>query len=240
MEKLLRFLFKASVVLIAITVIVPVIWYKNNYPTYSWNQKMTVEVQTPDGVVSGSSVTSIEWSRNFFSGGWGGAAWHTKVQGESIVVNLRDDRYLFALLSNLNDYEYTSDLASQTLYDTKEWIRGKEAFRRVQKLKTSLIVPQKLYPFLVTFTDNNDPSTVKMVDPHDLAASFGDGYSLKSITLEITDDPVTWGRAEKMLGWLDEYKINFYMLNGRRCIACPVASENLSDLLSAGNFKVGE
>ncbi len=119
-------------------------------------------------------------------------------------------------------------------------MRGKEAFRHVEKRKKPLIVPQKLAPFLVTFADVNDPTSVKQVDPHDQAASFGEGYSLKSITLEITDEPVTRGRVEKVLGWLGEYQQNFYMLNGKRCIACPVSSENLSDLLSAGNFKVGE
>ena len=62
---------KGLLIFIAI-IAAPVIWYKIAYPTYSWNQKLTVEVQTPSGVVSGSSVTSIEWSRNFFSGGWGG------------------------------------------------------------------------------------------------------------------------------------------------------------------------
>ena len=34
-------------------------------PTYKWYQKMTVEVDTPDGVKVGSSVVSVErpWSR---------------------------------------------------------------------------------------------------------------------------------------------------------------------------------
>lgn len=32
----------------------------------------------------------------------------------------------------------------------------------------------------------------------------GKCYSLKSITLEITDEPVTTGRVEKVLGWLSD------------------------------------
>ncbi|MEP3196791.1 MAG: hypothetical protein ABJO57_02900, partial [Lentilitoribacter sp.] len=83
------------------------------------------------------------------------------------------------------------------------------------------------------------PTSVKEVDPANLAATFGPGYSLQSITLEITDDPVTEGEVEKVLGWLNDYKQKQYRLNGAKCVACPFSSDNLSDLLSGSNFKIG-
>ena len=43
-------------------------------------------------------------------------------------------------------------------------------------------------------------------DPDDLAAHFGPGYALSSITLAITDEPVTKGRVEAVLGWLEAYE----------------------------------
>ena len=57
---------------------------------------------------------------------------------------------------------------------------------------------------LVTFGDLNDPTSVERVDPDDLAATFGEGVSLKRITVQITDDPVTTG-IEKRLVWLSKY-----------------------------------
>ncbi|MDR4487070.1 MAG: hypothetical protein R3B83_06040 [Nitrospirales bacterium] len=60
---------------------------------------------------------------------------------------------------------------------------------------------------LVTFTDLTDPTTVKKVDPENLAATLGPGVSLKRITLEITDEPVTEGKIEQVLGWLDDPKV---------------------------------
>ena len=59
----------------------------------------------------------------------------------------------------------------------------------------------------------DDPKSVKPVDPDDLAAAFGEGVSLKDITVEITDDPVTWGMddfdsaadlltSKDIVGWL--------------------------------------
>lgn len=60
------------------------------------------------------------------------------------------------------------------------------------------------YPYLVTFKDIADPTSVVRVDPDDLAASFGAGYRLKAITVQVTDEPVTVGIAER-LAWLSKY-----------------------------------
>ena len=64
-------------------------------------------------------------------------------------------------------------------------------------------VPVEFMPLLVTFDDITKPETVKRVDPNNLTATFGAGYALKSITLEITDEPVTEGKVESVLGWLE-------------------------------------
>jgi hypothetical protein len=54
-----------------------------------------------------------------------------------------------------------------------------------------LVVQPKRYPMLVTFEDVTDPKSVRLVDPADPATSFGAGYALREITLEITREPVT-------------------------------------------------
>jgi hypothetical protein len=63
-------------------------------------------------------------------------------------------------------------------------------------------LPVEDYPLLVTFTDITDPTTVTRVDPANLSATFGPGVSLTSVTLAVTEDPVTEGRVEAVLGWL--------------------------------------
>ena len=57
----------------------------------------------------------------------------------------------------------------------------------------------KYWPQLVTFGDLDVQESVKVVDPDDLAAAFGEGGSLKGISVEITDEPMTWG-MERYLG----------------------------------------
>jgi len=59
------------------------------------------------------------------------------------------------------------------------------------------------YPILVTFDALDDPRSVRLVDPRDLAASFGDGVRLVAIVVALTDDPVT-KRLKRRLHWLIE------------------------------------
>ena len=175
--------------------------------SYDWHQKLTVEVETPDGVKSGSAVTSVSWWKNeFFKDG---AAYQTKYQGEAVVVDLGSGRYLFALLRPpRDDEEYIANLATRALYDTKERTWGDEAFKRVMVTKDLIKVPEIVYPLLVTFADISDPKSVQKVDAANLAASFGAGYKIKSITLEITSEEVTAGKVEELLGWLKQVGID--------------------------------
>jgi hypothetical protein len=59
---------------------------------------------------------------------------------------------------------------------------------------------------LVRFRDPSDPTRVELVDPLDLAASFGPGVILKSAFAEITGDPITQG-IEDRLPWLKSSKV---------------------------------
>jgi hypothetical protein len=67
------------------------------------------------------------------------------------------------------------------------------------------VAPPNLYPRFVTFTDVGNPKSVKLVDPANLAATFGPGFALKSVKLELTDEKVTTGLIEGALSWLGPY-----------------------------------
>jgi hypothetical protein len=43
---------------------------------------------------------------------------------------------------------------------------------------------------------------VRQADPANLAATFGEGFKLRAIKLEITGERVTEGEVEKVLGWI--------------------------------------
>jgi hypothetical protein len=172
---------------------------------WEWRQKLTVSVMTPEGVKTASSVVSVRvyatpswWGLGDFRGAGGGS-----LSGEAVTVDLGSGRYLFALLT---DYSY--ETARETFIPKEEQPRTKAeviaAYDRLEKIRGSRELAREHYPLLVTFDDINDPASVRHVDPGDLSNSFGPGYRLNAIALSITDDPVTKGRVQGVLGWLDD------------------------------------
>jgi len=170
---------------------------------------MTVVVATPHGEVSGSSVVQVNWYKHAFpplSGGWG----HHTVKGEAVVVDLGEGQLLFALLSYYSGNPgYTWGVAFDLFgrgYDDKL------AAVRAANGRGPVALPLNLYPMFVRFRDLDDRKTVERVDPSDLAVSFGPGYRLVRVTLEITNDSVTTG-IEKRLKWLANRQV---ALDGQR------------------------
>ena len=176
------------------------VYYIYGNPVYTWNQKLTVEVEVDGEVYSGSSV--ITMTVEVLPDLGGSAARRFKTQGEATVVELPDGKYLFALLS------YTPLFAGKVFEEDMDGSMSESGERWAEIItqlrKTKILKPNQ-YPSLVTFTDIDDPKSVKKVNPDDLAASFGAGYKLKSITLKITDELVTKGVLEKVLvAWLSK------------------------------------
>lgn len=167
--------------------------------------KLTVEVETPEGLKSGCSVIEV-WATYNFPGSqerlWG-------VKGEAVAVDLPGGQTLFALLKTNAHFGDMAGLSMTTLdprfhYDVVE---SAERIGRRDGIRSPAEVAPKDYPLLVRFRSVADPASVRRVDPADLATSFGLGARLKRITIEVTDDAVTTGIA-KQLVWLPRvYKI---------------------------------
>ena len=191
---------------------------------WSWNEKITVEVETPDGVVSGSSVlhrTLTHQDSKLAPPEARGAS--LSVSGEAVVLEIAPGRYLFALLKDLPN-PFIVFFPGEAPVEVAD---------RFETLREGREVPRDLYPLLVTFTDIDDPASVLKVDPDNLAASFGPGVALKRITLEITDENVTKGKVETVLGWLDDYYGSKF--DGQRYETIN-AENRLANSLSASNF----
>jgi hypothetical protein len=220
-------LAKALLILAAFVLCVVVLW-KIWYPTYAWNQKLTVTVSTPRGEVSGSSVVEVSWTKNFFSGGWGGALYHLTLRGDATTVDLGGGQFLFALLA----YEHSQEPHSTGMIPLKLLSGGAyvpDAFKRVQAARGRgpITLPQNLYPHFLRFRDINDPKTAELVDPDNLAKSFGPGVRLVRVTIEITDEAVTRG-IRKVLPWLSP-NLGWFRLNEDPNMP-PLGPANLIDI----------
>lgn len=231
---------KVLVIAAIVSVVFALVWAVVNKDRYAWRQKLTVTVETPTGEVSASSVSAVSWRKHWIQ--TDGMGWYYDVTGEAVVVEVAPGRYLFALLKGAGTTEYMGSVAGASIAGREGRVIDGALFDEVQgkrgRAAGVITVPEGQYPMLVTFDDIGDPASVTLVDPGDLAASFGPGVRLKSVALEVTDEAVTEGRVEGVLGWIGEYQANQWRLNGKKCVACPINSESLADLMSAGDFLI--
>lgn len=165
------------------------------YPPYRY--RLTVEVETPQGVRSGSSVIEVQWNV-------GGTIWSTqrsagfRVKGEAVAVDLPDGQTLFALLRSTGSVDWPAYAMRGHMKDIKT---AKGADRARHPVPRSVDVGSDIidnYPMLVRFRDIADPKSVEKVDPDALDKSFGKGVKLRQITVQLTDDPVTRGIGKRL------------------------------------------
>ena len=173
-----------------------------NYAPASYRTKLTVEVQTPNGMRTGSGVLEVTASKNLRltseeHAGSGG------LRGEAIAVELPEGP-IFALLipatsdrANGLGAPITLTLSGVVPKNVDEYVA---AVRKLGKGSHRAELQRREWPMLVRFRDINDPKSVEQVDPETVG--------VRRIRLETTRDAVTTGN-EKQLGWLTILKGNY-------------------------------
>jgi hypothetical protein len=204
------------------------LWQK---PYYA---KLQVEVDTPQGVKSGASVIEVTWDK---------ANKGFKVRGEAVAVDLPGGQTVFALLRSKSSVDWAAYLHENVKLDGpiethEELYRKVAADRRVWPVKrraVTAISDVDNYPYFVRFKDAANPKSVEQVDPDNLAKSFGAGYRLKSLTVQMTGEPVTTG-IEKRLGWLKKQAGSLVQYSS----LTPISEIPDVHRLNEGDFRRGE
>jgi hypothetical protein len=169
-------------------------------PHHKVRFRMTVEVETPEGLKTGSSVMEMSaWMGAYKFPGTTGAG--QTFRGEAVAVDLPRGQTLFALVTNgyngatqdvqdaiVRNLEPPGIPAGEKLVALFEKLSRPESIGRTFEVVDH---PHALRPPLVRFRDIRDPTSVELVDPNDLTKSFGPGVKLKRIVLIVTDEPVT-------------------------------------------------
>ncbi len=224
------------------------------YPSTTLRVRVSVEVETPEGLQTGSSVQEVQYRLEPCPiCNTSGPKFRRYLRGEAVVVDLGSRGKLFALLSGGAGGQPTPDTITpvivEKLFGLKEdkYWRGAKAVRALARAIGKADVPAGLMPFMVRFRDIDDPKTIERVDPNNLVASFGPGVKLINATIEIvpsgwwplnefgiTGTPLTTG-IEKQLVWLP----SFYgkLLDGDR-VHRASAENRLANSLGSGNFKI--
>jgi hypothetical protein len=161
----------------------------------SFRYKMTIEIETPDGVRSGSTVREVSYFEPDNYPSIGESKPHWILNGEAVVVDLPQNKVLFALLMSGDG---VVDYAGKEIDFLFRELGGKEIQLWPNPPKTMRPHINDPLPILVTFRDMTDPTSVQRIEPADLTASFGKGYRLKAITAAVTNAPVTVGIEKRL------------------------------------------
>jgi hypothetical protein len=172
--------------------------------------RLTVEVETPEGVKSASGVMAVHPDRSYSRGG------RTQTKGDAVFVDLGGGRNLVALLAHIDDGKLDLDGINYVPLRAYGAAGGKRVtFNDLNRLTGMVPVRDALIPVLVTFTDPKNPGSVGLVVPDDVEATLGKGFRLHAITAEVVPNgvwpldfggplgaPVTRG-IEARLPWLN-------------------------------------
>ena len=172
--------------------------------------RLTVEVETPAGVKSASSVLAVTPDRGYSRGG------NTRTSGDAVVVDLGGGKSVVALLAHLDS---KLDLAAINYVALRAYnaARGQRVnFNDMSKQTGVVPVEGALIPILLVSSDPANPGSMKLVSPDDAQAALGKGFRLRGMTAEVVPngfwpidfggvlgEPVTRGIASK-LPWLGE------------------------------------
>lgn len=184
-------------ILLAIMVGIVALW-EWRFPSVTVRYRLSLHAEVDGRPASGSGVievvygTRIPWLTNY-SGGI-----TIDIRGEAVALDLGERGIMFALLKegkhDRSGPEYTVPLN----FAVSSGGIGTEDFARIRDLGGQRNILLDRLPLLVRFRDLNDPTTAEVVDPLDLAASFGPGARLVRATLEIVSSG-TWPFTS--LGW---------------------------------------
>jgi len=207
----------------------------DGYPDYRY--KMTVEVETPDGLKTGSSVIEVRTKEVSTIQDSSGKTFRDQLRGEAVAVDIAPGRTLFALLSSPDNPDYAKGVAFAALKPVRTTGGDLEGYRQhlsqMVKVKGAHDLPRERWPLMVAFRDINDPTSVFEVKAASVADAFGSGTYVKRITIEITDDDVT-NLIRDRFPWRDSYLERHF--DGTSTVLEDLRDVSLAAHLSSGSF----
>jgi hypothetical protein len=185
-------------------------------PTYQYRYRIALEVETPQGSKTASSVVEITHTpgpKNFL----GVNSNPVRFKGEAVFLDLGADKHVVMLIAS-------EEIAFRAFELNSNRLNIRTPHQLVVQLPSGTKATLKLpdIPKIVTFTDMSDPTSFKIVystgyrsgpvdgRPPDaevlvdnFESLFGAGYRLKSVTVELVDPgtPLTEGIEKKMAWW---------------------------------------
>jgi hypothetical protein len=186
------------IAVIAGVILAVIVCYLAMYPTTSYRFRITLNVDTPQGLKSGSSVMEV---RTWRYPAWltlGNNTGESSLKGEAVFVDLGPDtggkpRNVIAVLAsgprgeNVDFYLLPGRVFEPLWAQKPDSLQFRAPSSELPKLPagTNAELRGTLIPTLVTFIDLNDPKTADVIQPGDFEQTFGKGVMLRDVKIEI-------------------------------------------------------
>jgi hypothetical protein len=169
--------------------------------------RLTVEVETPEGVKSAAGIMAVHPDRGYSRRG------RTTTKGDAVLVDLGGGKNLFVLLAHLDT---TLDLEGMNYVALRAYRATglNVSFNDLSRITGTVAVTGSLIPVLISFADLKDPKSARVVGADNLEATLGQGFRLHGLTAEIVPnglwpldfggmlgEPVTRGIESKLPWW---------------------------------------
>ncbi len=168
---------------------------KDYFITHTWRYKITVEIETPDGIKSGSAVREVRARRNLVGALPQANEVLYDVIGEAVVVDLKDDGTVFGLI----DWD-----SYQDFYGAFQHVDPHQSDNQMPEVHDTLVLGSKgeltgkkpRFLYFPNFKNLEDVVVVK----------FGEDFQaknyilkIKNISIELTDQELT----NEILPWVE-------------------------------------
>jgi hypothetical protein len=196
--RLKRFLLTTALVLAGLFIIWRVI-----FPVYSHGYRLTIEVETPEGLKSAANVINVSAQEQ----PWPISSVVTHLSADATYLDLGHGKNVVALLSRGEEASQSSAptlLALETFGLRNCRTSSMCDWSQIERTTGRRDLPPELLPTLVTFTDPKNPRTARVIEPSEFPTVFGAGYRFKGAWIEMTDDRVTRNIKER-LPWLEGF-----------------------------------
>lgn len=164
--------------------------------TYSWRYKMTVEVETPKGLKTGSAVREIRAYKNNRELNPQFPVVEYEVIGEAVVIDLEEKDILFALI----DWDSYEDIFNAFPTEASSAIDRLNYYKDLEIGQSASLKHD--HPRIIKFDDIDDVTSIKLVYQNKDYANedvfidnfeelFGPNVRLNQIKIEITNEEIT-------------------------------------------------
>ena len=172
-------------------------------PDASYRYKLTIAVETPEGIKTGSNVVELDYYKS-----WSGEPHRT--YGQALALDLGASGMLVALLTQGRGQAWGDDDPKGIVFKncdggTRIGLSSIDVVRRIAACKAVYPVAVSDLPDILFFKDAKDPGSAAVVDPQNLDTVLGPGIVIRSATIQLTDEALTRG-VDDHLPWVRSWR----------------------------------